>query len=337
MKASSPVIDWQNLRATLNSLTLRKATIYLCASAGFYFVLQVFFMHENFLFAACISFGVCIGVWITAALLASVLALPGWLIRGEYQFRLNMIGMLVGTMAGAMTDPCRLMALSDSGKIIAIPLLAGLGFLATVGFIFPFFSSLTPERWSGKLGAISMTIGCIAAIGALSPIRQTSNDRGRQLFAVKRSAPIRMLSGRTVNLEVFDHELSDFASRSEAERKSSMEVAIFDAAPDLEVSSRERFPAEVAAPDCKAFDSTAQPATPMPAVIRFLNEGKSVVNVQWISDKGVAHPFRTLAAGESLSQASFFGQRWIVLGPVQECLGTSVISQAQVELKVSAH
>ena len=338
MKASSPMIDWQNLQATLEAVTLRKATLYLGASAGFYFVLQVFFMQESFLFAACISFGICIGVWITAALFASVLALPGWLIRGEYQFRLNMIGLLVGIMAGAIADPCRLLALTDAGKILAIPLLASLGFIATLSFVFPFFSSLTPTRWAAKLGSISMTIACIAAVGALSPIlRQTSNDRGRQLFAVKRSAPLRMLSGKTVSLENLDHELSEFASRSEAERKSTQEVAIFDATPDVDASLIQRLPAQAASPDCKAFGSTAPAATPVPAVIRFLNEGKSIVNVQWISDKGVAHPFRSLAAGESLQQASYFGQRWIVLGPAQKCLGTSMISQAQVELKVAAH
>lgn len=338
MKSIFSVIDWARLRATLEVVTLRMATLYLGVSAGLYFFLQVCFMHESFLFAACFSFGVCIGVWITAALLAAVLALPGWLIRGEYRFRLNMIGMLAGTMAGALTEPCRLLALSDSGKILAIPLLASLGFIATLSFLFPFFSSLTPERWATKLGSISMTFACLAAVGALSPIlRQSANERGRQLFSVKRSAPIRMLSGKTVNLQVLDNELSDFASRNEADRKSSTEVAIFDAAPDVEAMPVQRFPAQAAAPDCRPIGSTAMSVMPVPAIIRFLNEGTSIVNIQWISDKGVAHQFRSLAAGESLQQASYFGQRWIVTGQAQECLGSSVISQAQVELKVPAH
>jgi hypothetical protein len=355
---------FEELRAYLESASVRKATLFLLAGSAASAILEIVFFREGPGAAAIEAFGYFVGGWLVAALGAAIGALPGWLFRGHFRFKPLMAAGSLSVAASGLVALAQTLALNASARLPAVAIVAALSAAGAGLWLFCFLATLAPEGWTNRLGRASLAFAAAIAVGAAGEANKRATElRGESLFNQERVAAAQKAAGGVADFQSVRDEMLAFSAKIERARARSPEIAIFDSpAPTGEFAAgplaAARAPSStansVAAPAAdSAAASAAGPASPSApasaaapgacqamqsapgkilASIKFVNDGPAAATVQWMDFQGVAKPFRTLRAGEFYEQATYLGHNWIVVDGQNRCLGSSAIREQHQEL-----
>lgn len=213
--------SWEEIWFQLSSFEARKIVIYTILVDIIFGAVNWAVLQGNPLEAAAYAGGFGLGVLFGGWLLAAILAVPGWLIRGQYNIKPLFIGIIIATfLSSFVSDMLLPLSFEPNFGFVWKSLAYSLLLASTLCSVFILLFTTFPHRWGRGLTIATLILAVVVAFGWTQ--NQAFKNRQTYLqsvFANNRVGVARILAGKTVPPSQVAMDLLTFEEEAESSRK----------------------------------------------------------------------------------------------------------------------
>lgn len=192
----------------------RPVLLAMMGLAGLYSILHMLIFRDEFLFSFGVGFGTAVGCALVAVIMAGILAVPGVLFRGKYDFKPLFVqwclGMMVYSFYAGLMRPVFLMEyISYVAQAFSLPILLVCSVTGSYMLIFNTFS----HKHEKKLVVVAALVGLLFTVGMCTEVFKVDRQDLMREALMGKYRTARGLAGSATDVKSVTDEIRDFGRK----------------------------------------------------------------------------------------------------------------------------